>query len=154
MASMVIPQVPVVKFVFLSIWDGCLRELPELPNVRQATCLVWWGMGDCYRSNIGESSVISSWFGIHWTMSHSFVEISVILDLWWCSWGLSAVPSCKSRLLTCLIANLELLYTQFRGIGPRLSPRGEVSWFFSCCSGNLGYIIELWQGWPFKTRVC
>ena len=31
---------------------------------------------------------------------------------------------------------------------------GEVSWFFSSCGGNLEYILELWQGWPFKTRVC
>ena len=31
---------------------------------------------------------------------------------------------------------------------------GEVSWFFSSCSRNLGYILELWQGWQFKTRVC
>ena len=31
---------------------------------------------------------------------------------------------------------------------------GEVSWFFSSCSGNLGYIFELQRVWPFKTRVC
>ena len=31
---------------------------------------------------------------------------------------------------------------------------GEVSWLFSSCSGNLGYIFELRQWWPFKTRVC
>ena len=23
---------------------------------------------------------------------------------------------------------------------------GDVSWFFSSCGGNLGYILELWQG--------
>ena len=40
--------------------------------------------------------------------------------------------------------------------GNRASSRGEgeVSWFLSCCSGNLGYILELQWGWPFKTRVC
>ena len=27
---------------------------------------------------------------------------------------------------------------------------GEVSWLFSSCGGNLGYILELRQGWPFK----
>ena len=32
--------------------------------------------------------------------------------------------------------------------------KGVVSWVFSSCSRNLGYIIELRQGWPFKTRVC
>ena len=31
---------------------------------------------------------------------------------------------------------------------------GEVSWFFSNCGSNLGYILELWRGLPFKTRVC
>ena len=30
---------------------------------------------------------------------------------------------------------------------------GEVSWFFSSCGRNLGYILELWQGWPFKIHV-
>ena len=31
---------------------------------------------------------------------------------------------------------------------------GEVSCFFSSCCGNLGYIVELSQRWPFKTHVC
>ena len=31
---------------------------------------------------------------------------------------------------------------------------GDVSWYFSSCGGNLGYILELRWGWPFKTRVC
>ena len=30
---------------------------------------------------------------------------------------------------------------------------GEVSRFFSSCGGNLGYMIQLRLGWPFKTRV-
>ena len=40
--------------------------------------------------------------------------------------------------------------------GNRLTSRGkfEVSSFFSSCGGNLGYILELQRGWPFKTRVC
>ena len=33
------------------------------------------------------------------------------------------------------------------------SGEGEVSWLFSSCSKNLGYILELWRGWPFKTHV-
>ena len=32
--------------------------------------------------------------------------------------------------------------------------KGEVSWFISSCGRNLGYILELRRGWPFKTRVC
>ena len=31
---------------------------------------------------------------------------------------------------------------------------GEVSWLFLSCSRNLGYILELRWGWPFKTGVC
>ena len=30
---------------------------------------------------------------------------------------------------------------------------GQVSWFFSSCGVNLGYILELRRGWPFKTGV-
>ena len=39
--------------------------------------------------------------------------------------------------------------------GIRASSRGEgeVSCFFSICGGNLGYILEVRWGWPFKTRV-
>ena len=38
--------------------------------------------------------------------------------------GDSGVPSRKSRLLTCLIGNTELLCTQFSGIEPHLPARG------------------------------
>ena len=31
---------------------------------------------------------------------------------------------------------------------------GEVYWVFSSCSRNLGYILELQQGWPFKNPLC
>ena len=31
---------------------------------------------------------------------------------------------------------------------------GEVSCIFSSCSRNLGYILEIRRGWPFKTSVC
>ena len=30
---------------------------------------------------------------------------------------------------------------------------GEVSWIVSICGENLGYILDLLRGWPFKTRV-
>ena len=40
--------------------------------------------------------------------------------------------------------------------GNRASSRreGEVSWVFSSCGRNLGYILELWRGCPFETGVC
>ena len=31
---------------------------------------------------------------------------------------------------------------------------GDVSWAFSICGRNLGYILELQQGWPFETPLC
>ena len=31
---------------------------------------------------------------------------------------------------------------------------GEISWVFSSSGRYLVYILELWRGWPFETRVC
>ena len=31
---------------------------------------------------------------------------------------------------------------------------GYVSWDFSSCSRNVGYILELQRGWPFETPLC
>ena len=31
---------------------------------------------------------------------------------------------------------------------------GYVSWDFSSCGRNLGYILQLQQGWPFETPLC
>ena len=40
--------------------------------------------------------------------------------------------------------------------GNRASSRreGKVSWVFSSCGRNLGYILELRRGRPFETGVC
>ena len=40
--------------------------------------------------------------------------------------------------------------------GNRASSRreGKVSWVFSSCGRNLGYILELQWGGPFETAVC
>ena len=40
--------------------------------------------------------------------------------------------------------------------GNRASSRreGKVSWVFSSCGRNLGYILELRRGCPFETLVC
>ena len=38
---------------------------------------------------------------------------------------------------------------------PASSPsEGYVSWDFSSCGGNLGYILELQRAWPFETPLC
>ena len=44
----------------------------------------------------------------------------------------------------------------FRSQGNRASfpSEGDVSYDFSSCSRNLGYIRELQQGWPFETPLC
>ena len=99
-------------------------------------------MGDCSRSNTGESGIISSWFGIHQTISHSFGDITVILELWGCSWGLSGFSSNKSRILTCLIGNLELLCTQCRGIERHLSQRWKSHGFSPVAVGNWGIFFS------------
>ena len=31
---------------------------------------------------------------------------------------------------------------------------GDVSWYFSSCGRNLGYILELQWAWPFETALC
>ena len=146
-------RVPVLKLVFLQIWDGWLRESLELLKVRQATFLLWWGMGDCSRSNKGELGIISNWFGIEQTVSHFFCDISVILDFWGYSWGLSVVPSSKSRHLTCLIGNMGLLCTPCRGIGPHLSPKGK-SHVFIELQCDPGVYFRVTAGMATQTCVC
>ena len=41
-------------------------------------------------------------------------------------------------------------------LGNRASSRreGQVSWVFSSCGRNFGYVLELRRGCPFETGVC
>ena len=109
-------------------------------------------MGDCTRSNTGESGVISNWFGLHQTISHSFGDISVILDLWGCFWGLSGVLSSKSRILWCCIGNMELLSMQCSWIFPHFSLMGK-SHGFSRLRQVPGVYSRVMVGWHFNTHV-
>ena len=68
----------------------------------------------------------------------SYGDINVLLDLGACSWGLSGVPLSKSRLLTCLIGNTELLCMQCRGIMPHFSARGKSHGFSRVATGTWG----------------
>ena len=97
--------------------------------------------------------IISIWFGIHWTISHSFGDIRVILDLWGCSWGLSGVQISKLRLLSCLIGNLELLCTQCRAIRPRLSPRGKTNVFSLVAAGTWGISLSFRRDGHWKLVI-
>ena len=40
-----------------------------------------------------------------------------------------------------------------QGIGALTPDERDVSWDFSICSRNLGYILELQPGWPFETPL-
>ena len=41
-----------------------------------------------------------------------------------------------------------------QGIRASSPTEGDVSWDFSRCGRNLGYILELQRGWPFETPLC
>ena len=118
-----------LKLIFLYTWDGCLRESLDCCKGCQATFFIWCGIGDGYGFNEGEMCFILSWFGVHQYILHSWGDISVLLLLWQCSWAFSWVPSGKSRFLTSLIGNTELLSMQWRGIGPHLAARGSLMTF-------------------------
>ena len=44
------------------------------------------------------------------------------------------------------------LYT-VQGIRASSPAEGDVSWDFSSCGRNLGYILELHRGWPFESPL-
>ena len=54
----------------------------------------------------------------------------------------------------CLIGKTQLLCVQCRGIGPHLVARGKSHGFSGVAAGTWVYILELWRGYPFETRVC
>ena len=122
----------------LYTWDGCLRESLEFPKGSQATCSVWCGLRDCYGGNAREIGLISIWFVVHRIIFLSCGDISVLLNLWLCSWGLSGVQSSKSRFLTCLILKTELLCTQCREIRPQHSLRGKSHGFSQVAARTWG----------------
>ena len=41
-----------------------------------------------------------------------------------------------------------------QGIRASSPAEGDVSWDFSSCNRNLGYILELERGWSFETPLC
>ena len=40
-----------------------------------------------------------------------------------------------------------------KGNQASIRDKGKVSWVFLSCGRNLGYILELWWGSPFETRI-
>ena len=122
--------------MFLKAWDGCLRESLDCCKGCQAICCIWCGMRDRYGFNEGEMSFILSWFGVHQSILHSWGDIGVLLLLWQCSWGFSSVPSGKSRFLTPLIGNTELLSTKGSEIGPHVAARRKSHEFSRVAAGT------------------
>ena len=128
--------VALLKLMFLMTWDGCLRESLDYCKGCQATCCIWCGMRDGYGFSEGEMCFILSWFGVHQSILHSWCDISVLLLLWQYSWVFSSVASGKSRFLTSLIGNMELLSKKCTGIGPHLAARGKSHEFSRVAAGT------------------
>ena len=132
------PKAALLKLMILYTSDGCLSESLEVPKGSQATCSVWCGSRSGYWANAREIVLFSIWFWLHRAILHSWGDISVLLVLWQCCWGLSGVQSRKSRLLTCLIAKTQLLWTQCRGIWPHLAARWKSHGFSWVAAGTWG----------------
>ena len=81
------------------------------------------------------------------------------------------VHQCSSRFVTvflgtlwCSIMKIEAPYVfhweyvfvlhAMQGNRASFPSEGDVSYNFSSCGRNLGYIRELQQGWPFETPLC
>ena len=76
------------------------------------------------------------------------------------------ISSCDSVLGDSLVfyLKIEALYLSdselwialhpMQGMKPHLRAPGFVSWDFSSCGRNLGYILDLQRGWPFETPLC
>ena len=134
----IIPQAVLLKLMILYTWEGCLSESLEVPKGSQATFSVLCGSRGGYGANAREIGLISIWFCVHRAILHSCGDISVLLVLWQFCWGLSGVQSSKSRLLTSFIGKTQLLWTQSRGIGPRLAGRGKSHGFSRVVVGTWG----------------
>ena len=47
----------------------------------------------------------------------------------------------------------EIALHTVQGIRASSPTEGDVSWDFSSCSRNMGYILELERAWPFETPL-
>ena len=146
-----ITQAALLKLMILYPSDGCLRESLEVPKGSQSTCSVWRGSRGGYGANAREIGLISIWFWVHRAILHSCGDISVLLVLWQCCWGLSGFQSSKSRLLKFLIGKRQLLWTQCRGIWPQLAARGKSDWFSRVAAGTWGIFTS--YGWDVHSKL-
>ena len=132
---------------------GCLREYLEFPKGSLATCSVWFGSRGGYGANAREIGLISIWFWLHRIILHSWGDIRILLVLWQCCWGLwSLVKQIEAPYVFDWENAIPLDTKPEKWASSR--GEGKVSWVFSSCFRNLGYILELRQGCPFKTGLC
>ena len=73
--------------------------------------------------------------------------MTVFLGTLWCS---------VKKIEAPYLGDSELWIAQHPMEEKQASSPGEgyVSWDFSSSGWNLGYILELQQGWPFETPLC
>ena len=94
------------------------------------------------------------------------------IDLWYIElFCFTELHQCSSRFvpvflgtLWCSIKKIEALYVfdweygialhAMQGNRASFPSEGDVSYYFSSCGRNLGYIRELQRGWPFETPLC
>ena len=83
---------------------------------------------------------------LSWHQSSSRL-VTVFLGTLWCSVKKTEAP---------YLSDLELWIALQPMQGKQASSPGVwyVSWDFSSCGRNLGYILELQRAWPFETPLC
>ena len=76
------------------------------------------------------------------------------------------ISSCEVFLVTlwCSIKKIKAPYVfnweydivlhEMQGNQASSPSEGYVSWDFSSCGSNVGYILKLQRGWPFETPLC
>ena len=73
-----------------------------------------------------------------------------------CSWDFSGTLCSSMRQIKApYLFDWEqgIALHAMQGNRPSSLSEQQVSWFFSSCGDNLGYILELQQGWPFETPL-
>ena len=64
------------------------------------------------------------------------------------------IPEVQEVFLSSCEMKDENEFKPLQGNRASSSAEGDVSWDFSSCSRNLGYILELPWEWPFETQLC
>ena len=118
----------------------------------QATCHVRRGMGDCSGAKAGNQ--VSSRVDFGYTELFCVAEVSSVLFLSGDSVLGDTLESIK-HIEVPYVFDREHVIALHAMQGNQASSlgEGEVSWFSSSCGRNLGYILGVRWGWPFKTCV-